>query len=63
MNFESRDHHEIAGRRLGDVLALAMREGLDVFPYRSGREKNAEGEMVWVNRYRLPEAPFSQEAS
>ncbi|KTT33788.1 hypothetical protein SB18R_03100 [Pseudomonas oryzihabitans] len=46
---------EIAGRTTEEALAHAERRGFTGFPYRASRELNAEGEMLWVHRYRLPD--------
>lgn len=50
---------EIAGRTAEEALAHAERRGFTGFPYRASRELNAEGEMLWVHRYRLPDPAFT----
>ncbi|MDT3718473.1 hypothetical protein [Pseudomonas oryzihabitans] len=45
---------ELAGRRLGDVLAQVIRYGLDAQPYRMSRERNPQGDMLWIIKVRRP---------
>lgn len=47
---------EITGKKLGDVLAQAIRRGFDHLPYRASRERNEEGEMLWVHKYEVRDA-------
>lgn len=44
-------HEELTGKKLGDVLAQAMRRGFDQFPYKTSREGG-----LWVLKYEVRDA-------